>query len=279
MILIPSIISDLGFLRFIISRSFFINLGILLTLIVIVYWGTMKALDIYTKKDESITVPDLRDFTMDQVDELLQNKRMSYVIADSSIYKTGKPPLTILDQAPKPYAKVKPNRTIYLSVNAKHPPLVKLPDLIDASLEQAEMILSMIDLKIGELIYRPDLGKNVVLEHQIGGMTVEPGTLVFKGDEIDLVLGDGLGSSEVDIPNLFGLTIEEAKTVLIEYYLNLGVPIFDNTIIDTPSALIFKQIPPADQGFSLRLGEAIDVWLTKKLPEVEKDTTKTIEVQ
>jgi hypothetical protein len=46
-------------------------------------------------------------------------------------------------------------------------------------------------LEEGKIIYKPYLGKDMVLEMQLNGKKMNPGDKVFKSSKIDLVLGDG----------------------------------------------------------------------------------------
>ena len=101
------------------------------------YWGTIKSLDLYTKHGETITIPDLQGLTIEQAMDILKNKNLRYKINDSSTFTKSMLPYTILSQDPKPNAKAKANRTIYVSVNARYPNKVKMPDLIDSNFELA----------------------------------------------------------------------------------------------------------------------------------------------
>jgi beta-lactam-binding protein with PASTA domain len=91
---------------------------------------------------------------------------------------------------------------IYVTLNSSEPPQVKMPNLIDVSYRQAVSILLSFGLKEGQISYKPDLAKNIVLKQLYNGQPVLPETKVLKGSSIDLVLGDGLGSTEIDVPEL-----------------------------------------------------------------------------
>jgi beta-lactam-binding protein with PASTA domain len=106
----------------------------------------------YTKHGESITVPDVRGKTYAEATSMLKKSNLEFRVADSS-YSENQPPLAIIDQTPTANSKVKEYRTIYLTVNAKSAPEVKMPDLKDASLKQATMILESYGIKTGKLIY------------------------------------------------------------------------------------------------------------------------------
>jgi beta-lactam-binding protein with PASTA domain len=91
---------------------------------------------LYTKHGEAIMVPDLRGKTYDEVVRVLSENDLEYAIADST-YDESKPALSVIDQNPKPDTRVKEYRTIYLTVNSRSAPSIKMPDLKDASLKQA----------------------------------------------------------------------------------------------------------------------------------------------
>lgn len=254
------------FIKFLFSRRFLGHVLAATIIFILLVYITMRWLDHYTLHGESITVPDLRGMTLEQVKRQLQSKNLRYAILDS-LYDKDKQPASVLDQMPLPGSKVKENRTIYLTVNAHHPPKFKMPNLIDKSLRQAVMELESYGLKVGELKYVPDMARNAVLKQLLNGREVKPGELVAKGSVIDLVLGDGLGNTQVEVPLLLNLTLSEAKFVLTASSLNLGAVIYAPNIKDTASAVIYKQIPSPWQTSTLNMGESIDVFLSATFPD------------
>ena len=48
-----------------------------------------------------------------------------------------------------------------------------------------------VGFKIGEITFKNDIGKDMVLEMRYKGEPLTPGTLLQKTAEIDLVLGNG----------------------------------------------------------------------------------------
>ena len=82
-----------------------------------------------------------------------------------------------------------------------------------------------------------------------------------KGSVIDLIVGDGLGNTEVAVPELIGLSFEEAMFVLKGSSLNIGSVFYEGVVKDTLLARVVKQEPmPGDSAF-MNQGEAIDVYL------------------
>lgn len=264
-------------IKLLFTKFFWINILLAILLFILGVWITFRALDTYTLHGETITVPDLRGLTLEQVDVYLNKKQLVYYVKDSA-YSVDALPTAVLDQDPKPASKVKEFRKIYLTVNAKQAPKVKMPNLIDKSLRQASIELESWGLKVGELSYKPDLAQNAVLDQLYKDSTIAPNTLITKGSIIDLVLGDGFGNTKLEAPNLIGLTLQESKWTLIASSLNLGAVVYDESVKDSTSAFIYKQIPAynEDNPVVLNMGESIDVFLTKELPDslirIETDT-------
>jgi eukaryotic-like serine/threonine-protein kinase len=251
------------FFEFIKSKIFLLNLVIAILLLAGVFGFTYKWLNTYTKHGSSVSVPDLKGMQLAKVDEFLQFKNLRYKIADSTIFDLSKPPGTVIEQDPRPNEKVKENRTIYLSVTRSTPPGVKVPDLEDNSLRQAEAILRSHGLIRGQLIYKPDLAKNAVLEMQIDGKKVSKGEEVTKGTVIDLVLGDGFGNTKVSVPQLYNLDLDEALFVLKASSLNVGSVVMDGTVRDSSKARVYKQFPVAATSTTISQGESVDIFLTQ----------------
>ncbi|MBC8109542.1 MAG: PASTA domain-containing protein [Verrucomicrobia bacterium] len=212
-----------------------------------------------THHGESITVPDLRDKSLQEVIEYLEKHDLRYEVSDST-FEIGKPPLTVITQYPKAGSTVKQDRKIYLTVTANTPPMVKMPKLVDLSLRSAEMQLQSLGLIRGTIEYVPDLAPNIVRGQIFEGDTIKPKTEIPKGSKIDLLVSDAKGINEFSVPDLLGKTIEEVNFTLKALNLQLG-----NTRPEfregKPLGKVFKQNPPAVEGNTVRAGDIIDVWV------------------
>lgn len=253
-------------LNFFKSKIFWINTAIAVAVFFIVVTITMNWLDSYTQHGETITVPDLKGMSMEQVERQLKSKNLQFAILDS-LYEKDSKPNSVLDQNPKPDAKVKENRTIYLTVNAFNPPQFKMPKLVDKSLRQAQIELESYGLVVGQLTYIPDMAQNAVLKQLVGGKEIKPGDLIAKGTAVDLVLGDGLGNTQVEVPFLLNLSLNEAKFVLTASSLNIGAVVFTGGVSDTSKAVVVRQIPPVTSSRMLTMGESIDIFLAQQFPD------------
>ncbi len=251
------------FFDFLRSRAFWLNLLIAVVFLGLSFGFTYRWLNTYTRHGSSVSVPDLKGMQISKIEDFLGQKNLRYKISDSTIFDLTKPPGTIIEQDPRPNEKVKEQRTIYLSITKITPPGVKIPDLEDNSLRQAEAILRSHGLVRGQLIYQPDLAKNAVLEMQINGRTVKKGEEVRKGTVIDLVLGDGFGNTKVAVPQLFNLSLEEALFVLNASSLNVGSIVLDATVKDSTRSRVYKQFPVYESETTISQGESVDIFLTQ----------------
>ncbi|HNR20259.1 MAG TPA: PASTA domain-containing protein [Bacteroidia bacterium] len=248
----------LNFLR---SKYFVINLISAIVVVAMILGLTYKWLDSYTDHGNSVAVPDIRGMSVGAASKFLQGKYLVVQIADSSVYDLKKKPGTIIEQDPTANDKVKKGRTIYISVTRSSAPIIKMPDLKDVSLRQAEAILSSYGLTLGQQIYRPDLAKNAVLSYSNNGDELHAGDEIAKGSVIDLVIGDGIGNTTIKIPMLVDLPLEEALFVLKASSLNVGSIVYDGDIKDSLSARVFRQVPEPSDSATINQGEAIDLYV------------------
>lgn len=173
------------------SKVFFIQTLIAMVIVAVLVYLFMHWLTYTTHHGEEITVPDLRKMSELQVEEKLDELNLEYVLLDSVDYKKEYPKHSVVEQDPIAGAKVKEGRKIYIKINSSGFKTVRLPNLIEKTYRQAVPTLKSLGLEEGKIIYKPYLGKDMVLEMQLNGKKMNPGDKVFKSSKIDLVLGDG----------------------------------------------------------------------------------------
>lgn len=272
-------------------KAMIFHLGLMLTVIFALIFSFFYIyLPSTTKHGETVTVPNLEGMSLDQMDDFLRKRHLNYEVSDSN-YTSKYPPLTILTHYPKAGSYVKEKRKIYLTVNSTEPKSVKMPDLIDGSLKNAELVLKSYGLSRGNIKYVPDMFSNVVLEQHFDGEEVESGTPILKGSKIDLVVGDGLGRRVFNVPRFIGLPIDEADFSIKGSGLNTGsviikiideekmvelVELAKELEIDTTNIVesghVFQQRP--EIGNDIRLGQQVDLWVVSL---DEEDSLRVLE--
>jgi len=251
------------------KKFVFINILAAAGIIFLIMFSVYKYLDAYTKHGETITVPDLRGMTSEKLSDFLVDKHLKFIIIDS-VFLAKKPKGIVVEQDPLPNEKVKENRTIYITINKLVAPAVKFPSLEDYSYPYVTAFLETYGLKVGDLIYKPDLAKNRVLAARYKGREIRAGDMIPKGSEIGLTLGDGLGNTKVTIPSLVGLPLDEALFVLKASSLNKGAVISDSPISDTAAFRVYKQKPDPATSARISQGESVDIFVTQNLSKIPK---------
>ena len=151
----------------------------------------------------------------------------------------------VLRQTPEADEIVKKGRTVYLTINRVIAPQVDMPNLVGFSIKSAETYLKVLGLRLGSIQMVPDQNKNVVIDQLVNGQPIAPGSKIPSGTLIHFLVGDGGASGGMFMPDLVGLTYEQAKAQLISLGLNLGVVAVNGSIGDSASAFVFDQNPSA----------------------------------
>lgn len=169
----------------------------------------------------------------------------------------------VLRQTPEADEVVKKGRTVYLTVNRVIAPQVDMPNLVGFSIKSAETYLKVLGLRLGSIQMVPDQNKNVVIDQLVNGQPIAPGSKIPSGTLIHFLVGDGGASGGMFMPDLVGLTYEQAKAQLISLGLDLGVVTVNGSIVDSASAFVFDQNPSAYGSQIDSLGMPIQNSVTK----------------
>ena len=144
--------------------------------------------------------------------------------------------------------------------------------MIEKTKRRAIYDLESKGFKVGELKYRPYIGKDVVIDVLIDERSLMPGTKLKKGTTVDLVLGMGLSDDLVRSPYLRWKSLAEAEEYIQLRSFNLGSVIYDEEITDSATALVYRQNPAPSKEPSIRMGREIDIWLTNDYTKIVNDS-------
>lgn len=222
-------------------------------------------LGVYTRHDHKDQVPDLRAKTLEEAVSTLEAMGLHAEVIDS-VYSDEAPKGTVVDQDPDSGRFVKPDRTVYLVMNASQPKMLNMPDLVNLSKRQAISVLEILGLKVSEMQYRPDPCLDCVLAQLYEGKPIAAETRIRKGESVTLVLGQGQKGERVPVPDVRGMGFEEMKAVLNLASLNLGLVVevkgCGNSGCDTALARVARQFPVPGPDDLISPGGMVDVWLT-----------------
>lgn len=179
------------FFRFFFSRTFLYQLLLALIGVVVVCFLGLKWLDVTTNHDQHIVVPNLEKLSLEEVSKLLSENMLTAKVQDSANFNPNYPPFSVIEQNPKKGDFVKENRKIYLVLNPSGYRKIEIPNIIQKTRRQAEPTLKALGFKIGKIISRPNIARDMVLELQHKGKKLPTNARLMKTSTIDLVVGDG----------------------------------------------------------------------------------------
>jgi beta-lactam-binding protein with PASTA domain len=93
----------------------------------------------------------------------------------------------------------------------------------------------------------------------MNGQDIAPGAQISKGSKIDLVIGDGLSNRELEVPDLSGMVLDEAITLLQGSGLQKG-SVIEETNASVVRNHVIRQKPEA--GNKIREGDVVDIWIS-----------------
>lgn len=238
-----------------------IMLFILLSFTIIFFQWVLPAI---TKHGQSITVPNLKGASIHELEAALEARHLRYQLNKEVVYLPQYPPSVVLEQYPKPGAHVKEGRRIYITLNAIQAPQVTMPNLVDGSVRHAHLTLKNRGLCYNTITYVVDIAQNAVLEQHYQGQPIAPGTPIPQGSKIDLIVGAGLSKQLARIPDVQGMTLDEAELVLLDAGVRPGKTSYETTL--TASAgTVLRQYPLG--GYRVSLGSPVSLWVAQEQEE------------
>jgi beta-lactam-binding protein with PASTA domain len=257
--------------NFITRRPLWVNIVVAAVLTFLVGFTFLKMLGWITKHGEYLTVPAVLGKKTDEAIKLLEKQGFDVQIQDSVFTDTAVRGV-VLKQLPDPNATVKINRTVFLTINRSVPPMIDMPKLEGQSLSFALDILQRNHLKLEDTIFKPSFELGSVLEQQYNGIRIPEKAKVQWGSRITLIVGSGLGTEQIMVPSLVGMTFSEAKAFLEQAGISLGAVLPDSDVRDTSNAFVYLQRPERfDEEKKPRFiqpGQIMDIWISakKKIP-------------
>lgn len=248
------------FVNSILNARWWIKLLIAILSIILLLVFVNWLLKFLTNHGESLPVPKVKGLTYEEAERLLDEKDLRSLAFDS-VYVPNAKPNEVVEQNPSEGSKVKRNRLIYLTINALPVPKVKVPSVVDMSLRAAVSKLQAAGLDVGEITTKPDITVNWVLEQRYKGRPIKAGTEINKGTKIDLVVskGENADGEEVTVPDVRGLSYDEANIEFTFLGLNMGAITYDDGLANKSQAVIYKQVPQS--GSKVYIGKEIDIFL------------------
>ncbi|MDR3252471.1 MAG: PASTA domain-containing protein [Tannerella sp.] len=179
-----------SFLDKILGMPIYVHLLAVCALLCLIVFVTLKRIDSYTNHNQAVVVPDVRGLQIEKAAPFFEKNFLRYVIIDS-IYSKEVAPGAIIELSPDANAKVKKNRIVYVTVNAKTEEATTIPEIADISYRQAYALLKSRGFAKVDVKYVSSEFRDLAIGVEYGGRMLESGDRVPLTAKIILVVGDG----------------------------------------------------------------------------------------
>ena len=194
--------------------------------------------------NSTVDVPNVVGKQLSVATRLLEERHLR--VSSSEVTNSDVPAGQVISQSPEPGESVKEQRMVHLVVS-KGAGDITIPDLQGMSFDQAREKLKALGLSIGKISYESDSSKD---DGVVISQGLQAGGKASKGATVDITINQ-TKSTTVEIPNVVGMTIKEAKEALG----NLGLSISKISGSNEDSAVV-TAISPAP-GSSVKRDESI----------------------
>ncbi len=208
-------------------------------------------LPVITRHGSEFPMPDVIGRTENDAREILDSAGLGIEIK-SQEYHTDKPEGTIISQYPPVGTKVKSGRIIKVTVSIGQK-IVTIPPLAGFSVRQAKLSIEAVGLVLGDIAwtFSDSLPEKVIVFSYPASGTEVPG-----GTAINLMVNRGRVAGIVYMPKLVGKPLEEAKKMIEDAGLKLGLVTHIRDENYLPETVIEQSAPEATE---LEPGEEVDL--------------------
>lgn len=194
--------------------------------------------------NSTVDVPNVVGKQLSVATRLLEERHLR--VSSSEVTNSDVPAGQVISQSPEPGETVKEQRMVHLVVS-KGAGDITIPDLQGMSFDQAREKLKALGLSIGKISYTSDTSKD---DGVVISQGLQAGGKASKGATVDITINQ-TKSTMVEIPNVVGMTIKEAKEALG----NLGLSISKISGSNEDTAVV-SAVSPAP-GSSVKRDESV----------------------
>ena len=189
-----------------------------------------------TKKSNEIFLPDVRNLSIEEAEEILSNfnLKIHYMKYDEN-YKEGE----IINTSPRPYTKVKIDRDIKISVASAKKDFI-MGSFIDNSFRSVKLLLDRNNIIIDTTIY--EYSENIERDNIIDQYP-KSGKKVLDDTNITLIVSKGIRPDYYRIPDLINLSLNSALKKIAEAGLLIGKKEYEYVDTLLNNTIIYQDQP------------------------------------
>ena len=211
--------------------------------------------------NSTVDVPNVVGKQLSVATRLLEERHLR--VSSSEVTNSDVPAGQVISQRPEPGESVKEQRLVHLVVS-KGAGDITIPDLQGMSFDQAREKLKSLGLSIGKVTYVSDTSKD---DGVVISQGLQAGGKASKGATVDITVNQ-TKSSTIEIPNVVGMTIKEAKEALG----NLGLSISKISGSNEDTAIV-TDVSPAP-GSSVKRDESVSLVGEAKADKKDSQSSK-----
>jgi len=259
------------FIKAFFSLKVFAHIVTILAMFIFMVVMVRLVLNVQTRKGDYVEVPDVEFCTLEEARDYLAEFGLDMEVVDSNIHNKFLEAGTVVDFFPSKGSKVKPKRKIGLTLTANSVGEVRLPNLEGRTYKDAKQIVKNLDLKLNPTVWLYYIAKNEVLSARFSNKKkIKPNQKLKVGTAVTLYVGAGLSKTKRTIPNLVGMTVNEARSALLRLAFYTGQKTYRlPKSVDSSQARVVRQYPTS--GSQYPMGSIVDLWMGIPKPESETE--------
>jgi serine/threonine-protein kinase len=191
------------------------------------------------KSEDTVIVPDLVGKDVVSALELLTDLQLNTKVSGSE-YSHQFPKNHVTFQEPEAGSEIKKDRDVRIMIS-KGTRNILMPNLVALSEQQARMIMEENGISRGHL--SRTFNQNIAKD-QIMAQVPAPGVMITRGASVDILVSMGDRAAELKMPDLSGLTLDEAVFRVEKNNLAVGA-IQSQFIKQKPRNIVIRQEPLA----------------------------------
>lgn len=167
-------------------------------------------------KVQEIELPDFRNMSLSEAQNMVINSEL-VIVVDKEVQSDKIGAGKIISQSPKGGKKVKENATIKVVISAGEGDF-PMPELVNRKQEDAEKVLTDKNLVFSFV----DEPSDTIPEGYVVRQTPEAGTYIDAATTVTVYVSSGKEETTVEVPNMLGLSLNDAKAALLDRNLTWG---------------------------------------------------------
>lgn len=200
-----------------IKSPYIINLVVAAVLTCGVIWGVLHWLDVYTRHNEAVIVPDVKGMKLEEAETFFRNNGLRYNVIDS-VFSKDVAPGAIVELVPNVGSKVKEGRIVFVTINALTAQMAVMPEVEDLSFRQAYALLRSRGFNTIEIEYVPGDYKDLAIGVELRGRVLEKGEHVPLTAPLTLKVSSGDAEMVPDSLDIDSIPVEDLQSEVEDWF-------------------------------------------------------------